>query len=815
MRHPSVVQGMEKFVRERFEAAGKPLPKEEAAWARLLALLDGFDSLPAEGRRERARAALEIIDEAAKTDGPRSRVPASQAAQAAEVAQVAQVAQVERPEGDRPAAGAASKPAAGTRVTAESPVQYVKGIGPRRAELFGRIGVETVADLLALFPRRYEDRGRLKPIRDLRPGRFETVAGEVLTKGVTITPRKKMKLFEMILFDGRDYLTAVWFNQAYLDKVFKPGQKVILGGVVQPRPGHAGFQMENPEYDVLEPGEPDESIHTGRIVPIYRETAGLTSRQIRTILDGLIESVPFEVPEILPASVRGEFRLPPPFAAVRDLHFPPEGTDFEALARCDTPAHRRFIVEELLLLEIGLARRKRAVADERKGISFKADGRLTGVLRASLPFALTQAQERVIGEISADMTSPHPMNRLLQGDVGSGKTVVALHAMLTAVESGWQAALMVPTEILADQHARNLRRLLAPVDVPLALLRSGMKKKEREAVLEGLAGGAIPIAVGTHALIQDEVAFRALGLVVVDEQHRFGVIQRATLQKKGWSPDVLVMTATPIPRTLAMTAYGDLDVSVIDGKPPGRKPVRTLLLYESQRRRLEEAVRRELAAGRQAYVICPLVEESEKSDLKAAVQTADRLSRSVFPEYKVGLVHGRMSSAEKDAVMSDFAAGRVRVLVATTVIEVGVDVPNASVMVLEHAERFGLAQMHQLRGRIGRGEHGGVCYLLAPPHLSEEARARLSAMVRTDDGFVLAEEDLVLRGPGEILGTRQSGIPELRAANLMRDAKLIERIRTIAFEIVARDPGLSEAEHRPLASALAKRWSALDLSRIG
>ncbi|MBI1865028.1 MAG: DEAD/DEAH box helicase, partial [Nitrospirae bacterium] len=326
--------------------------------------------------------------------------------------------------------------------------------------------------------------------------------------------------------------------------------------------------MENPEYDVLEPGEPDESIHTGRIVPIYRETAGLTSRQIRTILDGLIESVPFEVPEILPASVRGEFRLPPPFAAVRDLHFPPEGTDFEALARCDTPAHRRFIVEELLLLEIGLARRKRAVADERKGISFKADGRLTGVLRASLPFALTQAQERVIGEISADMTSPHPMNRLLQGDVGSGKTVVALHAMLTAVESGWQAALMVPTEILADQHARNLRRLLAPVDVPLALLRSGMKKKEREAVLEGLAGGAIPIAVGTHALIQDEVAFRALGLVVVDEQHRFGVIQRATLQKKGWSPDVLVMTATPIPRTLALTAYGDLDVSVIRGLPP-------------------------------------------------------------------------------------------------------------------------------------------------------------------------------------------------------------------------------------------------------
>ena len=364
VRHPSVVQGMEKFVRERFEAAGKPLPKEEAAWARLLALLEGFDSLTAEGRRERARAALEIIDEAGKADGPRPSGPASQASQAAEVAQAAQV---ERPEGDRPAAPAPAKPAVGARVTAESPVQYVKGIGPRRAELFGRIGVETVADLLALFPRRYEDRGRLKPIRDLQPGRFETVAGEGVTKGVTITPRKRMKLFEMILFDGRDYLTAVSFKQAYLDKVFKQGQKAILGGVVQPRPGHAGWQMENPEYDILEPGEPDESIHAGRIVPIYRETAGLTSRQIRTVLSDLIESIPFEIPEILPASVRGEFRLPPTSAAVRDLHFPPEGTDFEALARCDTPAHRRFIVEELLLLEIGFARRKRGVAGGRRG----------------------------------------------------------------------------------------------------------------------------------------------------------------------------------------------------------------------------------------------------------------------------------------------------------------------------------------------------------------------------------------------------------------------------------------------------------------
>ncbi|MBI3327059.1 MAG: ATP-dependent DNA helicase RecG, partial [Nitrospinae bacterium] len=516
-----------------------------------------------------------------------------------------------------------------------------------------------------------------------------------------------------------------------------------------------------------------DPLHVGRIVPVYPTTEGMHQKTLRTIMKRVVDAYADSIPDCLPMPLQAHLRLVPVAQALQGVHFPSPGGDLEALNSWSSPEHRRLIFEEFFLLELGLALRHRETTREERARTYLGTGELAGRLRARLPFQLTRAQERVLGEVSEDMRRPHPMNRLLQGDVGSGKTIVALLAMLLALESGFQAAIMAPTEILAEQHYLMMQRLMEPLGVRAALLTSGVKGGKRRKMLQAIAAGEIHLLVGTHALIQEGVVFESLGLAVIDEQHRFGVLQRATLKNKGYRPDVLVMTATPIPRTLAMTVYGDLDVSVIDELPPGRLPVITKLYYESRRSEAYSLIRRELQRGRQVYVVYPLIEESEKVDLRAATEMAGHLRHEVFPDFRVGLLHGRLKSDEKAQIMRTFVSGELQVLVSTTVIEVGMDVPNATVMLVEHAERFGLAQLHQLRGRVGRDIHQAWCFLMAGFPMSEEAKQRLHALTESHDGFVIAEKDLEIRGPGEFLGTRQSGLPELRVAHIIRDQRVL------------------------------------------
>lgn len=708
----------------------------------------------------------------------------------------------------------------------EIPIRFAKGVGPKRAVLLDKMGIRTVAEALWYLPWRYEDRSAILPIARLSPGTMATVCGAVTRVDLKRTSRRGFMLVEIGVEDGTGGVQAVFFNQPYMEKVFKPGARVMLSGTpsVYGR-GRGVLQMESPQYELL--GDDAEApIHVGRIVPVYHETKGLTSRQIRSIVAGLLDQYENGLEEVLPQEVRGRHRLPPIQAAMRGVHFPPSGTNQEALDRGLTPAHRRLAFEELFLLELALALQQRAVKEEVKGFTFDPQTPLVGRLRQRLPFRLTGAQERVLGEIAADMASPRPMNRLLQGDVGCGKTVVALHAMVIACGSGFQAALMVPTEILAEQHYRNLRDLLDPIGLTVALLRGGGGAKARGEALRRIQTGEAQMVVGTHALIQKGVAFARLGLAVIDEQHKFGVLQRKSLLEKGYRPDVLVMTATPIPRTLALTVYGDLDVSVIDALPAGRKPVCTWVFGDAQRRKAYRLLHDEVRAGRQAYVVYPLVDESEKVDLQAAIQAAERLQAKEFRDVRVGLLHGRMKTAEKEATMSAFKAGAIHVLVATTVIEVGVDVPNASVMLVEHAERFGLAQLHQLRGRVGRGSQQAYCLLvtslqfgdsrgLAGSENTSQSRSRLEALVKSTDGFVIAEEDLKIRGPGEFFGVRQWGAPEFRAANLIRDGALLEQARQEAEVLLKEDRLLDAPAQRALRKAMVRRWKAkLDLGLV-
>ena len=687
-----------------------------------------------------------------------------------------------------------------------TPLQYLHGVGPQRAKLLSRLGLITVEDALFFVPTRHEDRSRLTPFRSLVPGAAQACTGTVV--GVSPAPRGHPKApFSVLLRDGTGYLAAVWFNQPHLEKVLKRGQRLILYGRVTRYKASGPLQIQHPDFEIVEQDD-DDTIHTGRLVPVYRLTEGLGQRQLRRLLWRVVEAYAGAVPESLPEVLRARRKLPPLARALRAIHFPTTESELAS-------ARRRLVFEDLLLLQLGLAIR-RARAGQARGIAIQPPGRLEARFKALLPFALTAAQECVWREIRSDLARPVPMNRLLQGDVGSGKTVVAALAILAAVEAGYQAALMAPTEILAEQHFLTLQEWLPRLGVSVALLTSGVKGREREARLEGVGGGAIPLVVGTHALIQEGVVFRRLGLAVVDEQHRFGVVQRASLRAKGESPHLLVMTATPIPRTLALTVYGDLDVSVLDELPAGRQPITTVLRTEARRAEIYAFLKRELAQGRQVYVVCPLVEESEASDLKAATEMAERLRAEVFPEHAVGLLHGRMSFAEKEAVMGAFKTGRIQVLVSTTVIEVGIDVPNASVMLVEHAERFGLAQLHQLRGRVGRGPWKSYCVLLASSAIGEEARRRLQALVESQDGFRLAEVDLELRGPGEFFGTRQSGLPEFRVADLLRDRQVLEEARQEALRIVAGDPILAHSEHRVLREALLARWRGkLDLASVG
>jgi ATP-dependent DNA helicase RecG len=655
----------------------------------------------------------------------------------------------------------------------QTAVQYVRGVGPQRAASLEQAGVRTCEDLLLYMPMRYEDRRSFARIADLRPGMKVSVAGVLVAAG--LRRARRMPLFEVLLEDGSGRLKALWFNQPFLREALPRGARVVLFGAVE-RDAYGGrtLMMASPQYEVMD-DEEGPGLHTGRIVPVYEKLGTLTAKPLRRILTQLARQLPADLHDPLPDDVRVE--------ALRSVHDPAEGADLDALNRARSPGHVRLILEEFFLFQLGLARRK-DVRATRKGIAFTIDDHTRDAVKRILPFHLTGAQKRVLREIADDMRSPHPMNRLLQGDVGSGKTVVALLAMVVAVENGYQAAFMAPTEILAEQHFLTIKRLLARCPYSVERVSASLKGRARRDVFERVAAGGVQIAVGTHALIQEQVEFHRLGLAIVDEQHRFGVLQREDLTRKGDDVDVLVMTATPIPRTLALTAYGDLDVSVLDERPPGRTPIRTRLRAASERRAVVDEVRRAVAAGRQAFVVYPLVEHSAKlEDVRAATAMADEW-QAALPDLRVGLLHGRMKSGEKEEVMAAFARGDVQVLVATTVVEVGVDVPNATVMVVEHSERFGLAQLHQLRGRVGRGAGASTCVLVAHGRLSAEARARLDVMVRTDDGFAIAEEDLAIRGPGEFFGTRQAGLPSFRVGQLLRDRPLLEQARAEAFRYV-------------------------------
>jgi ATP-dependent DNA helicase RecG len=688
----------------------------------------------------------------------------------------------------------------------QTPVQYIKGIGPKRAEDLSSRNIFNVEDLLYNLPYRYEDRSRFTKVKELQPGERTSILVEVLTSGLVITRKTRLRIFDLAARDSSGVVRCKWFHSEYLDKkkIFHPGQKVIFYGKFEvDLYGTGNLQVINPEFEILD----DESLargslEMGRIVPVYEAIKGCSSRVLRRILHTLLQELP-PLPEALPEEVVLRLNLLDLHSALQGAHFPPASATMEELASARSSALRRLIFEELFFLEVGMALKRRKLRSA-PGIPFQTGPNVREALKRILPFHPTAAQKRALKEIVDDLCRPAPMNRLLQGDVGSGKTIVALEAAAVAIENGCQAGFLAPTEILAEQHFFNTQRIYARSGYRIGLLKSGLKKAERQALLGQLAGGGIQLLIGTHAVLEADVEFQKLGLVIIDEQHRFGVMQRLNMMKKGAWPHTLVMTATPIPRTLAMTLYGDLDVSVIDELPPNRVPITTRKMSEAERASAYQFIRGQVEQGRQAYVVCPLVEESEKMDLRAAQETYEHLSQKIFPGLRVGLLHGRLKTVEKEEVMTRFAANETHILVATTVIEVGVDVSNASVMMVEHAERFGLAQLHQLRGRIGRGSSRSTCLLMYGKKLTEEAEARLQCMLETTNGFKIAEKDLGIRGPGEFFGTKQSGLPALRAANLIRDRELLELARAEALSYVEHPP--SEAKFQRLVEHLKSNW---------
>jgi ATP-dependent DNA helicase RecG len=696
-------------------------------------------------------------------------------------------------------------------------VQYVKGIGPRLADVLGAKHIHTVDDLLHYLPFRYEDRVNPRGISELRVGEMATVIAEVRTSGLFRT--RRMPIFQMTAGQGRSRLNCIWFNSTYLRDRFKPGQMVALYGKVEEDHYRGELQLMQPQFEIL--GDPSEetdgeqraasSLEVGRIVPIY-ESAGqgrLTPRWFRGVINTALENLPPELPDPVPAVVRRRMSLIPPREALWRVHWPDPGESLQDLQASRTPAHIRLIFEELFFLELGLEL-KRQEQKAQVGIAFSLGNRVREAIKKILPFHPTAAQKRVLKEIASDMEKPFPMRRLLQGDVGSGKTIVAFEAAIIAMENGHQVALMAPTEILAQQHYFSARRILENAGYRVVLLTGSLEEDRKREIRRHIAQGNAQLVIGTHALIEQKVEFAGLGLVIVDEQHRFGVMQRFKLMKKSsddvppnhtgtgseaaragrslavqGEADVLVMTATPIPRTLALTLYGDLDVSVLDEMPPGRTPIVTRRVSSDRADEVWQFVGKQVAAGHQAYVVYPVIEENEESELKAALKMSKELEKRIFPEFRVGLLHGRMSADEKEDVMRRFQKGELDILVSTTVIEVGVDVANATVMVVEHAERFGLAQLHQLRGRIGRGAAKSYCILMTGGKISEDGERRLDAMVRTTDGFQIAELDLELRGPGEFFGTRQAGMPNFQVANLIRDRQLLEAAKREAAAVLA------------------------------
>ena len=697
-----------------------------------------------------------------------------------------------------------------------TPVQYVKGIGPRLAEVLATKGILTTDDLLHYLPFRYEDRLNPRAIAQLRPGEMATLIAEVRTSGLFRT--RRMPIFEMTAGQGRTRLKCIWFNGTYLQGKFKPGQMVALYGKVDVDRG-GELQIVQPQFEILgDPGEEGASeateqklaasLEVGRIVPIY-ESAGkgrLTSRWFRRIIHSALENLTPDLSDPIPAMVRNRRGLICPREALWKVHWPDPGESLQALQSSRTPAHFRLIFEELFFIELGLELKRREQKAE-TGIAFRLDDRVRGAIKKILPFHPTTAQKRVLKEIASDMEKPSPMRRLLQGDVGSGKTIVAFEAAIIAIENGYQVALMAPTEILAQQHYFSARQILENAGYRIVLLTGSLEQDRKQKVRRHIAQGNAHLVIGTHALIEEKVEFAKLGLVIVDEQHRFGVMQRLKLMKKSAEPDVLVMTATPIPRSLALTIYGDLDLSALDEMPPGRTPVVTRRVSDERSEEVWEFVRKQVVAGHQAYVVYPVIEESEESELKAAIKMYKEMSKHIFPDLRVGLLHGRLDPDEKENVMKLFQKGEISVLVSTTVIEVGVDVSNATIMVVEHAERFGLSQLHQLRGRIGRGAAKSYCILMTGGKISEEGQRRLDAMARTNDGFQIAELDLELRGPGEFFGTRQAGMPSFQVANLIRDRQILEAAKREAASMLAGpNSEISQQEINRALRHMRTRW---------
>ncbi len=763
--------------------------RDEQIATRLAALADALDGLAntaANGRAAAAARCLELIAEPAPRAADRSP------------------ARYRRWRGDLQESLAALG----------QPVQFVKGVGPRRADELRRMGIGTVEDLLFHLPFRYEDRRRVIPIAHAVAGTDGSFIGELVHLEEKIVGRARRRILEGVMRDASGLLGLTWYNQvAFFRARYRRGQHVSVYGRVE-LDGGGGKRIVHPELEAT------ESERAAGIVPVYNKPGGMSVKAMRKVVHQALAQAAAQAPSVLPAELATELGIVDLQQALLGVHRPDPDVDADELAELRSPAHRSLVFDELFYLQLGLALRRRE-SEREPGLAMPADGPLIAALQRRLPFGLTGAQQRVIAEIAADMARAHPMHRLVQGDVGSGKTVIALHAALIAVQNGHQAALMAPTELLAEQHHAAIGRLIGDMDVRVALLTGERLRRDRDRVYAGLADGTIDIAIGTHALIQESVRMPRLGLAVVDEQHRFGVMQRAALRGLGAapgepSPDVLLMTATPIPRTLSMTMYGDLDVSLLDELPPGRRPVRTHVIHEAERGRAYAAVRREVEKGRQAYVVFPLVETSDKLELRDATTMAKELARTVFQGLRVGLLHGQMKSDEKDGIMRRFRDGDLQILVSTTVVEVGVDVANATVMVIEHAERFGLSQLHQLRGRVGRGDHPSLCVLVSSRHARSDDSDRLTAMRDSNDGFAIAEADLRLRGPGEFLGTKQSGLPDFRVANLLRDSRLLVEARSAALTWLDATPDLTSDEAKEVIAVLKHRWQGrLGLAQIG
>ena len=674
----------------------------------------------------------------------------------------------------------------------DTPVQNLNGVGPKRSQMFAHAGIYTVEDLLKTLPFRYEDRTNFCPISELKLEQEVVVRGRVVATAQHTTPRKRIRVFQLTISDGSGELQIGFLHQPYLKKLFRKEQIVVLYGIPRRDYSGSGMTMMNPEFEILEGGS-EASVHSGRIVPIYRKVGKMSTRILRQMVFRLLSQLPTQLEDPLPSFILRKHKFPTRRAAFQETHFPSAvpgmsmETQLRNLASRRTPSHERLIFEEFFLFQLGLQIKRAQHRRESKKRVIQIGPAIREAARSIFPFQPTSAQERVFEEIANDLSGPKAMNRLLQGDVGSGKTMVALQAMIVMIENGYQAVLMVPTEILAEQHHSNLLHYLHHTSYRVAFLTGSVRGKGRQSLLNQIRLGEVDLVIGTHAVIQRDVHFNHLGLVVIDEQQRFGVTQRSKLVEKGNRPETLVMTATPIPRSLALTLYGDLDVSVLDELPPGRKPSRTIVRTEEGRSEAYAIVDRELKKGRQAFVVYPLIEESEQLDLRGASAMAEHLQSNVFPNYKVGLVHGRLKVDQRESLMHRFQVGELHILVSTTVIEVGVDISNASVMLIEHADRFGLSQLHQLRGRVGRGEFPGICILMTVESHSPYAHQRLDIMCKSTDGFEIAEKDLEIRGPGEFIGTRQSGLPDFWFANIVRDRKLLESAREEAQNLTRID----------------------------